>query len=344
MLQENCPPRVELFQPDDALRRIAVVGAGLAGSVAAKTLADRGLHVTLFDKGRSVGGRMATRRGERGEFDHGAQYFTASDESFEQQVARWLKQQIAAVWEGPFVVFEDGRLSGVAGGPVRYVGCPDMKALCRQLCQNLPVHSETKIEAVTVELNGQVRLHTQTAMVGAFDSIVLALPPAQAGPLASAWTDLSPAEAASMRPCWSVMVTCDQAVADWGGAFVNGGPLRWMARNNTKPLRTANVESVVLHADYDWSQEHVDDSRDEVIGALVAAATELLPGFDRQISAVEAHRWLYAAGEADGSQRYLSDRDLQCVVCGDWLAGSKVQGAYLSGLAAAEALASRWCA
>lgn len=337
------PPIVELFQPDDMRPRIAVIGAGLAGSVAARKLAEAGLDVTIFDKGRSVGGRMATRRTARTQFDHGAQYFTASDDQFQSQVEAWCQQGVAAVWNGPFVVFDDGRLTGPAGGPPRYVGCPDMKAPSRQLCHELRVNTDTPIESITVELSGQVRLHTQTATLGAFDSVVLALPPAQAEPLASAWTDLSPAAAACMRPCWSVMLTLRNPIAEWSGAFVNGGPLRWMARNNTKPRRTSDVEAIVLHADYDWSEQHVDDNPEIIIEALIAAADHLLPGLRQGIESVDAHRWLYAAGEADCTQRYLADRDVQCVVCGDWLAGSKVQGAYLSGLAGAAALSQRWC-
>jgi renalase len=56
---------------------IAIIGAGIAGLACAQRLQDGGCSVTLFDKGRGAGGRMATRRvttpfGEIA-FDHGAQ-------------------------------------------------------------------------------------------------------------------------------------------------------------------------------------------------------------------------------------------------------------------------------
>ncbi|MEO0815401.1 MAG: FAD-dependent oxidoreductase, partial [Myxococcota bacterium] len=59
--------------------RVAIVGAGMAGMSCARTLADHGVPVTVFDKGRGPGGRMSTRRAEPHVFDHGAQYFVARD-------------------------------------------------------------------------------------------------------------------------------------------------------------------------------------------------------------------------------------------------------------------------
>jgi len=48
-----------------------VVGAGLAGLWIARALEDQGADYLTLDKGRTPGGRMATRRFEGGLFDHG---------------------------------------------------------------------------------------------------------------------------------------------------------------------------------------------------------------------------------------------------------------------------------
>jgi renalase len=49
----------------------AVVGAGAAGLSAARRLQTQGVEVTLFDKGRRPGGRLASRDTAHGVFDHG---------------------------------------------------------------------------------------------------------------------------------------------------------------------------------------------------------------------------------------------------------------------------------
>src|SRR4051812_28611384 len=68
-------------------RHIAVIGAGIAGIACARTLAQAGHRVSVFEKSRGTGGRMSTRDTEFGGFDHGAQYFTVRDARFEKVLA-----------------------------------------------------------------------------------------------------------------------------------------------------------------------------------------------------------------------------------------------------------------
>ena len=78
------------------MARIAVIGAGIAGVAGARALADAGHQVRVFEKSRSPGGRMATRRTVHGSFDHGAQYFTVRDPGFQCTVQAWVAGGIAA--------------------------------------------------------------------------------------------------------------------------------------------------------------------------------------------------------------------------------------------------------
>ena len=71
----------------------AVIGAGMAGVACARTLLQAGHRVSVFEKSRGFGGRMATRSTEFGGFDHGAQYFTVRDSRF----ARVQKPQVIFV-------------------------------------------------------------------------------------------------------------------------------------------------------------------------------------------------------------------------------------------------------
>ena len=66
--------------------RVAVCGAGVAGALTARRLAEAGMAVTCFEAGRGPGGRTSSRRTDLGHFDHGASYFAPKTEAFAKTV------------------------------------------------------------------------------------------------------------------------------------------------------------------------------------------------------------------------------------------------------------------
>ena len=72
--------------------RVVIVGAGISGLVAADELRAAGAHVSVVDKGRSPGGRLATRRIGAATLDHGAQFFTVRTPAFQHRVDAWIER------------------------------------------------------------------------------------------------------------------------------------------------------------------------------------------------------------------------------------------------------------
>ena len=56
------------------------------------------VDVRIVDKGRSVGGRLATRRIGEARLDHGAQFFTVRTPAFQAQVDDWVARGVVHVW------------------------------------------------------------------------------------------------------------------------------------------------------------------------------------------------------------------------------------------------------
>ncbi|MCA9619111.1 MAG: NAD(P)-binding protein [Myxococcales bacterium] len=125
--------------------------AGLSGCFAARTLADHGLAVTVFEKSRGLGGRMATRRhesqGQPSSFDHGAQYFTVRDERFRRYVAAWQERGIVAPWEGRIAVLGGDGQRDEPRPLERFVGTPNMPAICHHLAVGCLVSDDHAIVA-----------------------------------------------------------------------------------------------------------------------------------------------------------------------------------------------------
>ena len=315
------------------MKRVGVLGAGVAGLSAARLLATEGVEVEVFDKGRGPGGRISRRRAGSFEFDHGAQYFTVEDAEFAEQVDEWRRRGVVAPWEGRIVASDTPGSFEETGPRERLVGVPGMNAPARDLARDLPVRFADPVRAVR-RLPAGWEVETESGQRSAdFDQLVVTLPPAQSLPFTKASPTLSrQIRSVVMLPCWTVMVAFDAPVeADFDGAFVNHGPLAWVARNSSKPGRP-DTEAWVLHAGPEWSAAHLEDEFVAVEAALVEAflsllARETLP----EVLHLDAHRWRHALPEAALADRCYHDPDVGLGIAGDWCGGPRVEGAWKSG-------------
>lgn len=313
--------------------RYLVIGAGLAGLSAAQTLRQAGFSVDVVDKSRGVGGRMSTRRGDGWTCDHGAQYFTARDPGFRAELARWQQAGVAALWSPRIVVIDAHGVREAGERTERFVGVPGMTAPARLLAEHLRVQTGMTITGLRRDADGwRAVCAEQGELEARFDGVVLAVPAPQAAPLLA---PVSPrlaavASRARMEGCWSVMLRFDQALdRPFDAAFVNDGPLRWVARNSGKPGREGQ-ETWLLHASAAWSEAHLEAEAERVAQALIDAFVTL---GGKPPQAWSAHRWRYAITESavDGGCLWCPDEGLG--LCGDWLNGGRVEGAWLSGRA-----------
>lgn len=323
---------------------IAVIGAGLAGLSCAQALLRAGHAVHVFDKARGPSGRMSTRRADDvdgpWQCDHGAQYFTARDPAFRAEVARWQQAGVAALWNARLASFDGSVWSTPATPLERFVGTPRMTSPAAWLVQHLGELARTQWQTTVRGLNraeggwaitsAEHGLHSQR-----YGAVLLAVPAPQAVPLLSPVAPAGAAVAASvrMRGSWALMLRYASPVAmPWEGAFINTGPLRWVARDSSKPGRTGQ-ETWLLHASAEWSEAHIEDSAESVTAALLAAFAHL--GGPAPLAAT-AHRWRFADTEVPLTQGGWWNAGLTLGLCGDWLNGGKVEGAWLSGQALAQ--------
>lgn len=327
--------------------RVAVIGAGIAGLACADALAAAGNAVTLFDKGRAPGGRMSTRRVEADadadrrtlRFDHGAQYFTARDAGFVDQVLRWEADGAAARWP---IAGEDA-----------WVGTPGMNSPARDLAARLDVVSGVRIDALRRADDGW-RLEGADGRGadggraegrGPFDAALVAVPAEQAAPLLRPLHPGFAEVAARVRsdPCWTVMAAFAERIATDRTVVRDAGAIGWAARDSDKPGRS-EAECWVVQANADWSARHLEDAPDAVAPVLLAMLFAELGIREAAPTYLSAHRWRYArsgraGGGADGTGA-LWDASLGLGACGDWLIAPRVEAAWRSGRRLAERMAT----
>lgn len=322
-----------------------VIGAGLAGLVAAGRLSQAGSQVVILDKGRCVGGRMATRRfhlsgkgEEQAIFDHGAQFFTVRDERFASMVAGWLELGIIEEWSRGFAT-ADG--SYYADGHPRYRGLPAMTAVARHLARGLDVRLDQRVTEIAATPSGW-RVNVQNSQPLKAGTLILTPPVPQSLALLDAGgVELPMAARAALarisyEPCIAVMVQLAgrNQVPEPGGMWPIGGPIAWLADNYRKGVSPA-PGAITIHAGPEFSQEHWLSDDQTVAELLLAAAGQWLGGEVRQI---QVHRWSYSKPLWIHPEPCLAlDQPAPLIFAGDAFAGPRVEGAALSGLAAADA-------
>ncbi|MEM1204303.1 MAG: FAD-dependent oxidoreductase [Acidobacteriota bacterium] len=332
-------------------RTAVVVGAGMAGLACARTLADAGVDVTVLDKGRGPGGRTSSRRRGEHRFDHGAQYFTARDPHFRRLVESWHHDGHVTPWTGRVVDLADGGIAGErpADGrsAERWVGHPKMSAVAAHLASDLDVRQSHRVTALTRTGNGGWRLEIDGQAPLSADLCLLTAPVPQTLDLLPEGHPLvAPLQKVELVPCIALMAAFDGPTGlDFDGAFVGGdGPLDWICRDSSKPGRPAG-ERWVLHASPDWSRDHFDDPRDDggaatagaLLSAMAAAVGRPLP----EAAWRQEMRWRYARVIRPVGRDHLFDPGTGLGYAGDGCLGSRVESAYLSGVALAGAILRR---
>jgi renalase len=331
--------------------QIAVIGAGIAGAACAASLQQAGLAVKVFEKSRGAGGRMASRRLEwtspagqpmQATVDHGVQGFEARLPRFRAMVARARAAGVVAAWQ----LRAHATWPTVAPANL-FVATPGMPALARHVLGDTPLATGQAVQRLHLGRQGWQVVLADGRTEGPFAQVMLALPPMQAASLLAGHHDQWADQLAAwpMNPCWALMAVGNDVDWPWDMAMPDRGPLAWVARNDRKPGRPAPEGLAVWSAlaSADWSRQHLDADSAEVQAALLAALERLLPaGPPVHWQHVAVHRWRYAtSAQATPDRRGCWwDEQLGLGVCGDFLGGSGVEGAWRSGDELADTVAA----
>ncbi len=354
--------------------RVVVVGAGLAGLTCARSLTQHGHHVVVLDKGRSPGGRLATRRirldgaadaaGASGAgtggavqatFDHGAQFFTVRGEALRTATDAWLADGLVEVWCHGFDggATRDGSDGGESGdGHPRYMAPKGLNAIAKHLAEGLDVRCDHLVFAIrpaddhhphgsAVPAGHTWDVVIDDGTVHLADAVVVTCPLPQAATLLME-TGIDVPE-----PLWRTdydRTIALLAVLDGPSGVPAPGGIpadaltdsiwSFVADNQAKGVSA--VPALTLHAGPTWSETWWDADPAATKAALLAAAEPFLGS--ARVIAHQVKRWRFATPRSIWPEACWMDPGGTVVLAGDAFAGPRFEGAFTSGLAAAAAL------
>lgn len=319
---------------------VVVVGAGLSGLTAARRLVARGAEVVVVDKAGRPGGRLATRRlGEgrddqhsRAVADHGAQFFTVRSDDFAAAISDWP----VTVWHhGPARAHDvrdgpDG-ITGEGDGHPRYVGTGGMNGIAKHLAAGLDVRTGRRVQAITGDGDAwQVWFGAGEDLHAA---AVIATPPVpQTVALLDGVAVPDDVDRLTYDPCIALLAVLDRKLR-WPAVQFDTGVVHYLADNASKGISA--VPTLTVHAAPAWSAVHLDSPEEHVVASLSRLVAPWLGG--AKVVTVEVKRWRYSAPVRTHPDQAVTVA-AGLVLAGDAFGEARVEGATLSGLAAADAI------
>jgi len=320
------------FPPENRVD-VLIVGTGVAGLVAARLLQRAQRSVVLLDKGRGLGGRLASRRIGSATFDHGAQFITTRDARFEKLLREGEEAGMVTEWCKGF--------SGLADGHTRWRGQPSMTAVAKYLAQGLDARMEMQVVAVrraedgySVETQGGASFHAAAVLLTPPVPQTLAL--LNAGGIELDDAMRKRLGAIEYERCIAVMAVLDgpSLLPSPGGFAPTEGPAAWIADTEKKGISAE--PAITIHASPEFSFENWDEDREKVGQRLIDFCK---PWLGSQVKSYQVHGWRYSKPmRVDGETCAVINASPPLVIAGDAFAGPRVEGAALSGFSAAEVI------
>jgi len=309
------------------------VGAGMAGLMAARELAERGWNIAVVDKGRGVGGRMATRRMAGGRLDHGAQYFTARDSRFAAMVTLWRAAGVAETWCHGFDTAHQGH--------PRYRGRDGMTAIAKHMAEKLIVHRGTRVTRLEATGNSwTVRTDGDTCFQGAH--LLLTCPVPQTLEILTASSlDLPASTLAGLReieydPCFALMLALSgpSQLPSPGGLEPDDPMIDWIADNQQKGISPTPL--ITVHATAAFARAHLEEAPEQVAETMIERVAPMLGA---EILDHQLHRWKYARPTRLYPERFAAlPAPHPLWLAGDAFCAPRVEGAALSAISVSEAM------
>ena len=184
------------------MTKVAVIGAGMCGISCASYLQKNGFGVTVFEKSRGIGGRMASRRiNEQVSVDHGAQYIKPYSKNFLHFLEETVRAGFASSWS-PL-----GMAKNYIQEKKIFVGTPRMNSILKNSSNNLEINFSSKINKIFSKFNKWKLVIEGIEYQKEFDIVVFAIPFHQISEIIDdAWPAVKKISKVKMSPCWTLML------------------------------------------------------------------------------------------------------------------------------------------
>ncbi|MBL8067097.1 MAG: FAD-dependent oxidoreductase [Armatimonadetes bacterium] len=320
--------------------RVAVVGAGMAGLGAARTLHAAGIATVVFEKSRGLGGRVATRRIGPYVFDHGATIISPRGTELEQVILDSLPREELVEIDRPIHMASGDRVTPVdpEGGKLRRFSYRQgNNTLAKLLADGLDVRLETQVQSLE-KSDHHYRIGGE-----AFSHVVLTPPLPQAEALLASANDRRTFAGSQYRQCLSVMFCVDEELDRPYHALIDpdqSQPLTWLSLEHVKVpggFRAPKGKSAVLaQMSARYSRYSFERPDEDILAETWVDVRRVLHISRPDFIEAQVKRWRYSHAANTVGFESANPEGAKILVAGDGLSGARIHQAYSAGVRAAK--------
>ncbi|MGK7884788.1 MAG: NAD(P)/FAD-dependent oxidoreductase [Crocosphaera sp.] len=323
---------------------VVIIGGGISGLIAANVLKNNGIKTTIIDKGRGIGGRLATRRIRHSEeitgvFDYGMQFFTVRDATVEKWLARWLAEGVVTEYSHQDI---DPEIT-------YYRGVESNRSLGKYLAKDLDIHLQTRAITINKSDSGW-KVATENGQSFEGDSLILTAPVPQSLTLLENSGIALPSliksrlEQVVYYPRITILALLEELslIPASGWLTVNNSCLASIACNHKKGISPQGF-AVTIHSTPEFSHEYLNKDDQIIAEKLFDFASSWLGS---KVINYQVHRWRYSHPKTVYGEEFLAvDNPSPLIFAGDAFCIKPalnlhltLEKAVLSGIKAAEYL------
>lgn len=319
--------------------RVGIVGAGVAGLGAARTLRRLGHESVVFEALDRVGGRLESRGIAGYLFDTGASTIAPRGASIEHTMR--VELDASGLHRVQHPIFVHTGLRVASGDPVknsveRLAYVQGNQVLAERLAEGLDVRLLTPVADLSKNGNG---FHCGGEE---FDALIVTPPAPVARPLLMMVGEGRHLANTSYRSCLSVLLGIRAQLPALSYHAIldpeQRHPLTWLCVDSDKcPGRApTGCTALVAQLSPEFSKRHFESEDDLVVSATLDFVSRVFGPEFGTCEVAEVVRWRHSQPDTTSLFESANIPGNRVVVAGDGVMGSRVELAYESGVKAAE--------
>lgn len=329
--------------------KIGIIGASLAGLAAGEKLAKAGHEVTVIEKSRTLGGRMATfDLGNGNIFDYGISHFSVRNTFFRSFVDQLKEEGELEEWTSRFEYYDGTQLHEInpnRSADINYAAPNGMSAVARKLSRWVDVKSEEKAGGLTHIGADRTRkrawmINLTDISVFECDAVIIAAPAAEAYGVLQTAQDETPArriirhiDEIKYDSSFALMaVYKDQDPPEWKAIECSDDRLGWIINESSK--RDNTDTSLVFHSSDAFAKAYAGENPEETARLMLERSAGITG--ERWLAHPEwkaIHYWKYSRCVNPLEEEFmeLEMEEAPLALVGDYLGGDTTESTWLSG-------------